>query len=252
MDNIRLILLLVGAVIVLGIYVAGRLQDWRKARPVLRRPGRRDAMTARDREHEPLLEGLQGAEDTGSDAKRVEEEELQRLGQLLAEETTVERESEVIQVRAAKPAPPPCDKVFSLFVMAPSGVPFRGPVLLSALRAAGLEYGDMQIFHRSELVNGQQKHLFSVANIREPGILDPATMENFSTVGVALFMQVPGAVDAVRAFDAMVAAAKFLADKLDGTVCDATRSVMTNQTTSHLRDEVISCQLQQRMANKAS
>jgi len=46
--------------------------------------------------------------------------------------------------------------------------------------------------------------------------------------------------------------ARILADKLDGTVCDATRSVMTNQTTSHLRDEVISCQLQQRVANKAS
>jgi cell division protein ZipA len=110
----------------------------------------------------------------------------------------------------------------------------------------------MQIFHRSELVGGQLKHLFSVANIREPGILDPATMENFTTEGVALFMQVPGSVDAVRAFDAMVEAARILADKLDGTVCDATRSVMTNQTTSHLRDEVISCQLQQRVANKAS
>jgi len=252
MDNIRLILLLVGAVIVLGIYVAGRLQAWRKERPVMRRSGRRAALRSQEQEPDPVLEGLQGPEDDGAGDSRAEEQELQRLGQLLAEEATAERESQVIEVRATKPAPVPCDKVFSLFVMAPAGVPFRGPMLLAALRAAGLEYGDMQIFHRSELVNGQRKHLFSVANIREPGILDPAAMENFSTPGVALFMQVPGAVDAVRAFDAMVAAAKFLADKLDGTVCDATRSVMTTQTTSHLRDEVISCQLQQRVANKAS
>lgn len=246
MDNIRLILLLVGAVIVLGIYVAGRLQAWRKSRPAARRPGRRDAAYRPD--HEPVLDRL---EDIGSDDDRVEEE-LERLGQLLAEETVQEREPPVVEVRAAKPAPVPCDKVFSLFVMAPAGVPFRGTMLLAALQVAGLEYGDMQIFHRSELVGGQVKHLFSVANIREPGILDPATMENFTTEGVALFMQVPGSVDAVRAFDAMVEAARILADKLDGTVCDATRSVMTNQTTSHLRDEVISCQLQQRVANKAS
>jgi hypothetical protein len=35
-------------------------------------------------------------------------------------------------------------------------------------------------------------------------------------------------------------------------VCDASRSVMTNQTISHMREEVISCQLQQRVANAAS
>ena len=245
MDNMRWILLLVGAIIVLGIYVAGRLQAWRKSRPASRSSGRRAAPR---RQHlEPELERMDsiGSEDN-VDA------ELERLGQLLAEDETTTRESPMVEVRAAKPDPVPCDKVFSLFVLAPARVPFRGPMLLSALQAANLEYGDMQIFHRSEVVDGQVNHLFSVANIREPGTLDPAAMENFTTQGVALFMQVPGAVDAVRAFDAMLESARILADKLDGTVCDATRSVMTSQTTSHLRDEVINCQLQQRVANTAS
>jgi cell division protein ZipA len=245
MDNMRWILLLVGAVIVLGIYVAGRLQEWRKSRPAPRPAERRVA--PRTRELEP---GLEQIDDIGSDDNV--DAELERLGQLLTEDAAPVREPEVVEVRAARPEPVPCDKVFSLFVLAPARVPFRGPMLLGALQAAGLEYGDMQIFHRTEMIDGQEKHLFSVANIREPGTLDPAVMDNFTTEGVALFLQVPGAVDAVRAFDAMLESARILANKLDGTVCDATRSVMTNQTTGHLREEVISCQLQQRVANTAS
>jgi cell division protein ZipA len=131
-------------------------------------------------------------------------------------------------------------------------VPFRGPVLLGALAAAKLEFGDMQIFHRVEMVDGQEKILFSVANIREPGIFDLSAMENFTSEGVVLFLQVPGTVDAVRAFDAMVESAQALADNLNTRVCDATHSPLTNQAVSHMREEVIGCQLQQRVANAAS
>ena len=136
--------------------------------------------------------------------------------------------------------------------MAPRGVPFRGPVMLNALSAAGLEYGDMQIFHRTDIVDGQEKVLFSAANIKEPGIFDLSAMENFTTEGIVLFLQIPGSVDGVYAFDTMVESARILADNLDSAVCDASRSVMTNQTISHMREEVIGCQLQQRVAHVAS
>ena len=43
-----------------------------------------------------------------------------------------------------------------------------------------------------------------------------------------------------------------LAAELGGTVCDATRSVLTKQTISHMREEVIGCQLQQRVIKTAS
>jgi cell division protein ZipA len=142
--------------------------------------------------------------------------------------------------------------VFALYVLAPRGVPFRGPVLQGALAAAGLAYGDMQIFHRTARVGGQEKVLFSAANIREPGTFDLSAMEDFTTEGIVLFFQVPGAVDGAQAFDAMVESARILANDLDSTVYDASRSVMTNQTLSHMREEVISYQLQQRVANAAS
>jgi cell division protein ZipA len=91
-----------------------------------------------------------------------------------------------------------------------------------------------------------------VANIVEPGTFDPDAMEGFSTPGLVLFLTLPGPFDAVRAFDAMVEAARSLANSLKGTVCDATRSVLTNQTIGHLREDIIDFQLRQRVARTAS
>jgi FtsZ-interacting cell division protein ZipA len=59
-------------------------------------------------------------------------------------------------------------------------------------------------------------------------------------------------VDAGRAFDAMIESARSLADSLDGHICDARRSALTQQTIRHMREEIINYQLQQRVAQTAS
>ena len=173
--------------------------------------------------------------------------------ELFVDDSTPDVEENMIAApsRERTPAVSP-DRVFSLFVLAPHGVPFRGQLLLGALAAARMEYGDMQIFHRVESVGGHEKLLFSAANIREPGVFDLSAMENFTTEGIVFFMQVHGGVDAVSAFESMVESARVVADSLDGTICDATRSALTRQTISHLREEVINSQLQQRVAKTAS
>ena len=171
--------------------------------------------------------------------------------QMFADDDTGQQEG-VTDIRRKPAEVPAPDRVFSVFVTAPTSVPFRGPVLLGALAAAKLEFGDMQIFHRTELVDGREKVLFSAANIREPGIFDLSAMDDFTTEGLALFMQVPCAVEAGRAFDAMIESARILADNLDGHICDARRSALTQQTIRHMREEVINCQLQQRVAQTAS
>lgn len=253
MENIRWILLLAGLVVVLGIYLLGRLQAPRET------PSRRQGRP-RSRQDNTVhtLEDIDG--------DPVLDEELEQLGQMIAADTPAAESMHVMEVSAGKPeselkpkpGPKPepqrvrADRVFSLFVVAPAGVPFRGPVLLGAMAAAGLEYGDMQIFHCSEMVNDQEQLLFYAASMKEPGTFDLSAMENFTTEGVALFLQLPGTMNATRAFDAMVDASRILAESLGGTVCDASRSVLTNQTIGHMREEVISCQLQERVANTAS
>lgn len=239
MENLRWILLVAGVCIVLGIYLFSRLQAHRSAPP--RRSGSRSAL-------------FTAAPDPGDelDHSVAVEEELERMEQLISEDTPHVIEKPLREQPAGSPGTTQTDQVFSIFVLAPTGVPFRGPVLTGALAAAGLEYGDMQIFHRHEQIEGHEFSLFSVANIREPGIFDLSAMENFTTEGLVLFMQLPGPVEGVQAFDAMVESARALAASLGGTICDATRSVLTNQTIGHLREEVIGYQLQQRVAKTAS
>jgi cell division protein ZipA len=142
--------------------------------------------------------------------------------------------------------------VVTLFVLAPGGVPFPGTFIMDAMSDAKLQYGDMQIFHYHETDGDGQRTLFSAANIVEPGTFDPDAIESFSTPGLVLFLTLPGPFDAVRAFDAMVEAARSLANSLKGTVCDATRSVLTNQTIGHMREDIIDFQLRQRVARTAS
>ena len=242
MENLRWILLLAGVIVILAVYLVSYYQG-RHHQPARRRSPRTqpvindDSQARRDADH-------------GSDL----DEELEQLGQIVAADTPAGGEV-VIEMPAEKRGSvttTATDRVFTLFVKAPRGVPFRGPILLGALADAKLEYGDMQIFHRIEMIDGQEKVLFSVANIREPGIFDLSAMENFTSEGVVLFVQVPGTTDAVRAFDAMVESARALAASLDSRVCDATQSPLTNQTITHMREEVIGCQLQQRVAHAVS
>jgi cell division protein ZipA len=253
MENMRWILLLAGIVIVLGIYIYGRLQGWLETRPDPS-AGRREP--GGGREIDPLFDDP--LEDEPVDV------ELEHLGQMFAAEEkpqdTMHTRTPPVDPVVDPPAEPPAkpapasepDQVISLFVLAPGGVPFRGTFLIEALEKAGLEYGDMQIFHRRERHNGSDAVLFSVANLVEPGTFDLAAMEHFTTRGLVLFLQLPGPFDAIRAFDAMVEAARSLADSLEGNVCDATRSVLTRQTIAHMRENVVDYQFRHRVSHKAS
>lgn len=242
MDNIRWLLLLAGALILLGIYLFTRWQGRRQEadgfgpHPAQEPGGGRDI--------DPLF-------DEPLDASYVDAE-LHRMDRLISEDSAPPVAEKVRSVAETATEYPDPEKVITLYVLAPAGVPFRGEFLMEAMAQAGLQYGDMQIFHRMERRGGREQALFSVANLVEPGTFDLAAMASFSTRGVVLFLQLPGPDDAIQAFDAMVAAARSLAASLEGSLCDATRSVLTNQTISHMREEVVDYQLRQRVAKTAS
>lgn len=244
MDNIRWILLLAGAVILLGIYLFTRWQGRRNAPDAMEHYDEHEHDRAGEREIDPLFDAI--GDDGYMDA------ELQRLDRLVTDDAPPVEDSNVAQLSETPAEVHAPEKVITLFVLAPTGVPFRGSFLMEAMSEAGLQYGDMQIFHRIEKQAGRDDTLFSVANIVEPGTFEPNRMDSFATQGVVLILQLPGPVDAIKAFDAMVTAARSLATSLQGSLCDATRSVLTNQTISHMREEVVDYQLRQRVANTAS
>jgi cell division protein ZipA len=236
MNTMRWVILLIGLVVLGGIYVFSTWQARRRSKPEASQSRRRSERIPVD----VLFDDYPG--NAAVDA------ELESLGKLIAEDADA-------GVHVETPPPPAFvqpDKVVTLFVLAPGGVPFPGSFIMDAMSDAKLEYGDMQIFHYQEAGSDGRRTLFSVANIVEPGTFDPDAMESFSSPGLVLFLTLPGPFDAVRAFDAMVEAARSLANSLKGTVCDATRSVLTNQTIGHMREDIIDFQLRQRLARTAS
>ena len=177
MENMRWILLLIGILLIIGIYVAGRLQS-RDPKP-RKRPLKR-ASIRRKAAPDFAVDELESME-----PMRFDEDHSTLTGNDSGSD------------RSAAPRPP--ETVFSLLVTAPTSVPFRGPVLLGALAEAKLEFGDMQIFHRTEMVDGRER------------VVRPGRERPHSDLGQ-----------------------------------------LVDETIHHMREEVIHCQLQQRVAQTAS
>jgi len=81
--------------------------------------------------------------------------------------------------------------------------------------------------------------LFSMASMVEPGTFAADELEGFSTPGLSLFTQLPGARDGVEIFDTLLATAKQLATLLDGELLDERRNKLTRQMEEHIRESVI-------------
>lgn len=130
----------------------------------------------------------------------------------------------------------PVEELIVLNVLAPKGKPFAGPGVVEALRARGLRYGQMNIFHRVDPLT--RTTLYSVASVVEPGTFDLSDLDNFRSPGICFFMQLPGPEQPLEVFEDMLKAARDVAVRVGGEVKDEQRSVMTGQTVEHYRQRI--------------
>lgn len=267
MDTLRWILLLVGAVIVAAVYFSGR----RARRDVIAEISDAEPAMPLER-HEPRAEIRARQVDTQN-----VDQELAQLGNLIAENRQANATGNT-RLKPASPAPgtratvtanrpatppeaapskaPPAaaaarieDKIVTLYVMAPPGGRFAGRDVWRAVEAAGLRFGHMQIFHRlSDPDRADADAIFSLANSVEPGTFDPEQLDEFSTPGLTLFMQLPGPVNGITAVDSMVAAARQIAIELQGELRDQSRSLLSKQTIEHLHTDIMEYQRRLRLA----
>jgi len=153
-----------------------------------------------------------------------------------------------------EPAVPPAPRMtVALTVMALRDQMFKGsqiqPVaedLQFQLSAAGL----FERFPDEETADGGP--VFSMAHLREPGVFDPLTLDELSTPGLLLFMNLPGPVEEMKALELMVVAADQLARRLRGTICDERRHRITNQSLMHLRNQVADLERRRRIWTPSS
>ncbi len=276
MDTLRWILLLVGLVIIAVVYFSGR----RTRRDVVDEISTADPVAPLDRE-EPRVDVRR----RHPEVKDVDHE-LSQLSNMIAENrrapaAVAEKPAATAPVARPQPAEPPAakaaptqkpepapatakpktahpvppleDKIVVVYIMAPPGGRFTGNDVQAAAAAAGLSHGNMSIFHRLSVPgNPHSDAVFSLANSVEPGTFDLDTLDDFSTPGLTLFMQLPGPMNGITALDSMLAAAHIIATALHGELRDQSRSVISKQTIEHMHSEIIEYQRRQRLARATS
>ncbi len=141
---------------------------------------------------------------------------------------------------------PEAKEVLVINVLAPQDKPFEGTVLKTLFEACGLEFGDLDIYHRHEGSDTTTPVQFSVASAVEPGTFRPEEMPALSTPGISFFMSMPGPTNALQAFEFMLETAQCVVRNMGGELKDERRSVMTPQTIEHCRQRIREFERKQR------
>ncbi len=260
MTTLRLLLLLAGTLFVIGVWWWSRRQQRRRGAIPTRRverlpaePGVETPRGGRAEEDADIdfagtladLSGLmrEGREERAVTASAQEDREPARrrssrrhTGRQIETRTADARQLDMGFEEAAVAGPLLQERVVAVFVRAAPGTTFSGTALTAAFAAVGMHFGDMSIFHHHGVGNlVSTTPLFSAANMFEPGAFDPATLHEFQTGGIALFLQLPGHKAASLVFELMLNTAQRLAQALHGEVLDDTRQPLNSQSIDLLR-----------------
>lgn len=253
MDNLRLVLLLIGCLLVLGIYL------W-------------DIFFRREARGGDLLEAVDDLPDPGADQQdHAPATGRAVLGSLLARSRDAGLggdERPVVSLNpwwetgsaavAADPVPtqqgraadrPAGDRprdqesegLLILHIVSPDETGFNGVSIREAASGAGMVFGRMDIFHHFGPGRPQAAEpWFSMANMYEPGAFDRGRMAELQTKGVVVFMYPPTAPEPGAVFDLFLDATQTMARALGGAILTAGRAPLTAAATTALREEVIS------------
>ena len=272
MDNLRLILLILGVALVAGIYLWETRWRRRKSLDDLDdldtsyldglgdTRSRKDYEYARDHggfEDDDLDDGGEfdedfedsfdeDLEDDLDDEEATEEEDMSLAVFGGEDDSMLDGLEFIVPGSGGNGSMSPPVQVASdgllvaLTVMAGPKNRFAGVAISQLMDELGFTFGQMQIFHKLADPDAfSSVPLYSVANVLKPGTFDLSSIAEFSTPGIALFMQVTGRAGSVEAFDAMLAAGAQIADRLGGELRDESRSTLTNQAVSHLREQIV-------------
>lgn len=234
MDELRWILLIVGLLILAGIYFFADPSQRPGGNSWLGRPAADDDLDA-DYDDDATDPGP-GSRDLDMPDEYMERE-LDRLGELISEDrkTVLADTSQDTSEPAVSREP---EKIVTLFLRPRGDGRINGADILEAAQNAGLVYGEMNIFHRMHEHQGSKVAIFSLADMMAPGAFKIERISEMSTPGLCLFLTLPNQMSALDAWDAMQAAGQRLADLLDTELLDDSQSSLSHQCIAHIRDEM--------------
>jgi cell division protein ZipA len=204
-NTVRLILIIVGALVLLGLFL------WERSRS----PG-----DERDDEED------YGASDTAQRGRPKQEPQFGSLAEGAPHTEGALRDDDetplLIQLSVAKRMGE-----------------FAGPDILEVAESCGLRPGEMDIFHCLDEFDDGTRIYFSMANMVKPGTFPFDGMEDFSTPGMMLFAQLEGYPEDLTILEEMIATARKLANSLGGDVLDNTRRPLTVRKEEEMRTAVL-------------
>ena len=213
MDGLRWLLLFFGLLVIAGVYLYSRRE---------KKPKQDDSDVVTER-REPTLDGTESIVvedlDSGFESPEIE--------------TADDDEPAIVGMP---------QKIVTLRLIGREKKPFQGDELILSMRGIGLRHGKFGIFHRYD-GNDESRTVFSAASLVEPGSFDLTNIKDQQIPGISLFLVLPGPVENVEAFDMMMAAARALAQSLDGELLDESGSTLSIQRERYLREEIIQFQL---------
>jgi len=231
MDNFtfRWILVVVGIVIIAGIFLFGNPDKKRKPRASRKR------VHAQRVRREPVLDA-EGGDDWDNDEQADARQPELAMGGLGDDSAVDSKVDSGHDTKPAAPAAPLPDKIVTLFLQARDNHTITGVELLDSSLKSGLVFGRSDIFHRIQ--EEDIEPIFSMANLTKPGTFDKDAWNTMEIKGVTMFMTLPGPRNALDAWDSMLATSRRLAELLHADLLDDTQAVFTRQRSLQIKEEL--------------
>ena len=210
MDGLRWFLLLFGLIVVAGVYLYSRRERQQE--------GSIDSLGDVQERLEPSLDG-----DEANDLEpAAESEDVAESDEIAGSDTQKQ-------------------KIVTLRIVARNNGSFAGDELALSLRGIGMRHGKFGIYHRHDGID-EDKVIFSVASLVEPGSFDLANLKSQEIPGISLFMVLPGPMDGAEAFELMMIAARALSQSLKADLLDESGSSLSIQRERYMREDIVQFQ----------
>jgi len=123
-------------------------------------------------------------------------------------------------------------------IVARPGQEFGGTDIARLAAEQSMALGDLNVFHKENRGRGGSRYLYSLANLYKPGEFPVGELDDFSTRGVTLFMNIPTTYDPPKVFDEMMETARALSTGLNGMLTDRDRRPLDEASIKRIGTQV--------------
>lgn len=162
-----------------------------------------------------------------------------RVGQVdkVEEQPLFKKQPQFLATEDVAKLSPYDNNLIVLLVGAFPGKAYMGYELHQALLAAGLRFGEKNIFHRYK-DDENSRVLFSLAAATADGAFNIEDMGSFKCNGLLLFMYLDAKQKLMTSFDLMLDTARQLVEGLGGEIYDELRQVINAEAIKSLRERI--------------